>query len=118
MGNGMLFGLAGAETRTEGVVIGLVLGVVTIVSAVCLMLVRETRWLSIAIAVSSVLGTLAAGQLFGFGAALAFVGAIVATRVDRTAPLYGARSPLGSKAPAASASRARAAPRGDSITAS
>ena len=88
MGNGMLFGLAGAETRTEGVVIGLAFGVATIVSAVCLMLVRETRWLSLAIAVSSVLGTLAAGQLIGYGAALAFVGAIVATRVDRTAPLY------------------------------
>lgn len=88
LGNGMLFGLAGAGTRTEGVMIGFVLGAVTIVSAVCLMLVRETHWLSVAIVVSSVIGTLAAGQIFGFGAALAFVGAILATRIDRTAPLY------------------------------
>jgi hypothetical protein len=88
MGSGMLFGLAGAGTRSEGVLIGFAFGTVTIVSAVCLMLVRETRWLAVAIAVSSVLGTLAAGQLFGYGAALAIVGAIIATRVDRTAPLY------------------------------
>jgi hypothetical protein len=51
------------------------------------MLVRETRWLSLAIALSSIAGTLAAGQLFGYGAALALIGAIIATRIDRSAPL-------------------------------
>lgn len=88
MGHGMLFGLAGDATRTEAVMIGFVLATVTIVSAVCLMLVRETRWLSVAITVSSVAGTLAAGQIFGYGAVLALLGAIIASRVDRTAPLY------------------------------
>ena len=88
MGHGMLFGLAGGGTRTEGVMIGFVLGTVTIVCAVAVMLVRDTRWLSVAIIVSSVVGTLAAGQLFGYGAALALIGALLATRIDRTAPLY------------------------------
>jgi len=87
-GHGILFGILGDATRTEGTMIGLVLGAVTIVGAVCLMLVRGTRWLSVAIVVAAVAGTLAAGQMFGYGAALALAGAFVATRIDRTAPLY------------------------------
>jgi hypothetical protein len=87
MGRGMLFGLAGEGTRTEAVVIGFALATVTIVSGVCLMLVRETRWFIVAVMLSSIVGTLVAGQLFGYGAALAFVGALIATRIDRTAPL-------------------------------
>ena len=50
------------------------------------MMVRETRWFSAAIVLSSVGGTLVAGQMFGYGAALAFIGALVAARIDRTAP--------------------------------
>lgn len=87
LGQGMLFGLAGDSTRTEAVMIGFVLGTVTIVSAVCLMLVREPRWLVAAIVAAAVVGTLVAGQVFGYGAALSLIGAIVATRIDRTAPL-------------------------------
>lgn len=88
LGRGMLFGLAGEATRGEAVTIGFVLGTATIVSAVGLMLVRETRSLAAAIALSSIVGTLVAGQVFGYGAALALAGALLATRVDRTAPLY------------------------------
>jgi hypothetical protein len=88
MGHGMLFGMAGDATRSAGAMIGFGLATATIVSAVCLMMVRETRWLTVVIAVASVAGTLAAGQLFGYGAALALFGALVATRIDRTAPLY------------------------------
>ncbi|MBA3877264.1 MAG: hypothetical protein C0498_10060 [Anaerolinea sp.] len=58
-----------------------------VVSAVGLMLVRETRWLAAAIALSSIVGTLVTGQVFGFGAALALIGVLVAARIDRTAPL-------------------------------
>lgn len=87
-GHGMLFGLAGEATSSAGVLIGFVLATVTIISAVSIMLVRETRWLSVTIIAAGVVGTLAAGQTFGFGAALALVGALVATRIDRTAPLY------------------------------
>jgi hypothetical protein len=87
LGEGMLFGLAGPETRPTGAMVGFALASVTIVAAVGLMLVRETRWLSLAIALSSIAGTLAAGQLFGYGAALALIGAIIATRIDRSAPL-------------------------------
>jgi hypothetical protein len=87
LGHGMLFGLAGEATRPEAAMIGFVLATVTIVSAVGLMMVRETRWFSAAIVLSSVVGTLVAGQMFGYGAALAFIGALVATRIDRTAPL-------------------------------
>jgi hypothetical protein len=88
IGHGMLFGLAGDATRTEAAMIGFVLATVTLVGAVSLMLVRETRWLAAAIAVSSIIGTLVAGQIFGYGAALALLGAIIASRVDRTAPLH------------------------------
>jgi len=87
LGHGMLFGLAGESTRTEAVVIGFALATLTIVSGVCLMLVRETRWLIAAVMLSSIVGTLVAGQVFGYGAALAFVGAVIATRIDRTTPL-------------------------------
>lgn len=87
MGHGMLFGLLGDATRTEGTMIGFVLGTATLVGAVGLMFVRETRWLTLAILVSSVAGTLAAGLLYGFGATLAMFGAIIATRIDRTASL-------------------------------
>ncbi len=87
LGHGMLFGLGGEETKSAAVVISFVLATVTIVSAVAIMLVRETRWLSATIIGAGVVGTLLAGQTFGYGAALALVGALVATRIDRTAPL-------------------------------
>lgn len=87
-GHGMLFGLAGEATRAPAAMIGFALATATIVSAVGLMMVRETRRLSIAITAFSVVGTLVAGQVFGYGAALALVGALIATRIDRAAPLY------------------------------
>ena len=87
LGQGMFFGLAGEATRTEAVVIGFVLGTATIVCAVGLMLVRETRWLATVIVLSSAVGTIVTGQIFGYGALLALLGAVVATRIDRTAPL-------------------------------
>ncbi|MEO8208041.1 MAG: hypothetical protein ABI598_03315 [Chloroflexota bacterium] len=87
-GHGMLFGLAGEETKSAAVVIAFVLATVTIVSAVSIMLVRDTRKLSIVIIIAGLAGTLVAGQTFGYGAALALVGALIATRVDRTAPLF------------------------------
>lgn len=87
LGHGMLFGLAGESTRTEAVMIGFVLGAATLMAAVGLMLVRETRWLSALIIVAGVVGTLVAGFVYGLGAALALVGGLVAARIDRTAPL-------------------------------
>ena len=87
LGHGMLFGLAGDATRTDAAMIGFVFGTTTIVGAVGLMLVRETRWLSALIIVASIAGTLVAGLVYGVGAALALVGGIVAARIDRTAPL-------------------------------
>jgi len=69
------------------VMLGFLLATATVVCAVALMLVRETRWLSGAIAAAGVVGTLAAGQVFGIGAAIALVGAVVAMRIDRSAPL-------------------------------
>jgi len=41
-----------------------------------------------AIAAAAIVGTLLAGQIFGYGAALALVGALIATRIDRTVPLH------------------------------
>ncbi|MEO8470103.1 MAG: hypothetical protein ABI573_10615 [Chloroflexota bacterium] len=88
LGHGMLFGLAGEATKAPAVMIGFALATVTLVAAVLIMMVRETRWLSVAIAISSVVGTLVAGQTFGYGAALALVGAILATRINRSVALY------------------------------
>lgn len=88
LGDGMFFGLAGAGTRPAAAMIGFALGSATIMAGVGLMLVRETRWLSAAIAAMALGGTLVAGQLFGCGAALTLVGALIATRIDRTAPLH------------------------------
>ncbi|MES2210275.1 MAG: hypothetical protein V4515_08830 [Chloroflexota bacterium] len=87
LGRGMLFGLAGEATRAPAAMIGFALATATIVGAVGLMMVRETRWLSVALVVFSVVGTLVAGQVFGYGAALALVGALIATRVDKAVPL-------------------------------
>ncbi len=88
LGHGMFFGLAGDATRAPAAMIGFALATGTIVAAVLLMMVRETRWLTVTITVFSVVGTLVAGQTFGYGAALAFVGALIATRINRTAPLF------------------------------
>jgi hypothetical protein len=87
-GDGMCFGMAGAGTRPAAAMIGFTLGSATIVAGVGLMLVRETRWLSTAIAAAGIGGTLVAGLMFGIGAALALMGALIATRIDRTAPLH------------------------------
>ena len=88
LGHGMMFGALGDATRGEAAMIGFVLATVTIVSSVLLMLVRETRWPTFVIIASSIVGTVVAGQIFGYGAALALLGAIIASRVDRSAPLY------------------------------
>jgi hypothetical protein len=88
LGEGMLFGMAGPDTRPAAAMIGFVLGSATIVAGVGLMLVRATRWLSAVVAVAGIGGTLVAGSMFGYGAALALVGALIATRIDRTAPLH------------------------------
>ena len=88
LGHGLLFGLAGGGTRPEAAMIGFAVGGATIVAAVGLMLMRDPRRLAGAIAALAVVGTLAAGPMFGYGAALSLVAALVASRVDRTAPLY------------------------------
>lgn len=88
LGHGMFFGLAGDATRAPAAMIGFALATATIVAAVGLMMVRETRWLSVAIVVFSIVGTLVAGQTFGYGAALALAGALLATRIDRAVALY------------------------------
>ncbi|MEW5990586.1 MAG: hypothetical protein AB1736_04455 [Chloroflexota bacterium] len=88
LGHGMLFGLAGDATRGEAAMIGFVLGAATIVAGVGLMLVRDPRLPILVIAVAGIVGTLAAGQIFGYGAGLALIGAVVASRIDRTAPLF------------------------------
>jgi len=88
LGHGLLFGLAGSGTRPEAAMIGFVVGGATIVAAVGLMFVRDPRRLAVVIVALAVAGTLAAGQMFAYGAALSLVAALVASRVDRTAPLY------------------------------
>jgi hypothetical protein len=88
LGDGMLFGMAGEATRPAAATLGFALGMLTIVAGVGLMLVREPRWLAAGIAAAAIVGTLLAGQIFGYGAALALVGALIATRIDRTAPLH------------------------------
>ncbi len=59
----------------------------TLVAGVLLMFVRETRGLAVALIVLAAAGTLAAGALFGVGAAFVVLGAILALRVDRSVPL-------------------------------
>jgi hypothetical protein len=86
-GGGALFGLLGSETRTEAVLIGFVLGTATVVAAVTIMLRRDARAAAAVIAVCAVAGTLVAGQVYGIGALLALLGAVLATRLDRTRPL-------------------------------
>jgi len=86
-GNGLLFGLGGPETLTEAAVIGVVVAVATLVLGVLIMFARDARPTAAAIAALSVGGTLAAGSLFGVGAALALLGALLAARLDRTVPL-------------------------------
>ncbi len=88
LGHGMLFGLAGDATRAPAAMVGFAIATATIVAAVGLMMVRETRWLSVAIVVFSIVGTLVAGQMFGYGAALALAGALIATRINRMVPLF------------------------------
>jgi hypothetical protein len=87
LGHGMLFGLLGPETRTEAVIVGIVMAAVTLVCGVLLMFVRDTRPLAAIIAVAGIVGTLAAGALFGLGALIALVGVVLAVRLDRSAPL-------------------------------
>lgn len=88
IGTGALFGLLGPSTRTEATMLGFVLGTVTIVAAVALMFVRDPRRLAQVVVACAVVGTLAAGTIFGLGAVLAIVGAVLAYRIDREAPLY------------------------------
>ncbi|OGO52719.1 MAG: hypothetical protein A2V84_10330 [Chloroflexi bacterium RBG_16_70_13] len=88
LGHGLLFGLVGSDTRPEAAMLGFAIGSATIVAGVGLMLVRDPRRLAAIVAVMAVVGTLAAGQMFAYGAALSLMGAVVATRIDRTAPLY------------------------------
>lgn len=87
LGSGALFGLLGPGSRTEATMLGFVLGTVTIVAAVAVMFARDARRLAAVIAIAAVIGTLAAGTIFGLGALLAIVGAILAARIDRNAPL-------------------------------
>ncbi|MFZ5853996.1 MAG: hypothetical protein ACOYXS_05735 [Chloroflexota bacterium] len=88
LGHGMLFGAAGPGTISEGTILGFALATLTLVGGVLLMFVRETRALAAIIAASALAGTLAAGLLFGAGALLVLLGAVLAVRVDRSAPLY------------------------------
>lgn len=87
MGTGMLFGMAGRGTSAEGAIIGFALATLTLVAGVLLMFVRETRGLAVALIVLAAAGTLAAGALFGVGAAFVVLGSILALRVDRSVPL-------------------------------
>lgn len=87
LGHGMLFGLLGEGTRGEAAILGFAAASATIVAAVALMFVRETRWLAALIAILAIVGTMVAGQVFGYGASLALIGAIIAWRVDRAAAL-------------------------------
>ncbi|MCI0582999.1 MAG: hypothetical protein L0227_08925 [Chloroflexi bacterium] len=88
LGHGALFGTLGDGTRAEAAVIGFGLGALTIVAGVGVMLAREPRWLAAAVVSLGVTGTLIAGPMFGYGALMAAVGALVAGLIDRTAPLY------------------------------
>lgn len=86
-GHGALFGLAGQSTLDEATVLGFMLGAATIVLAVVVMFRRDARLLAGAVAVVGIVGTLVAGQLFGAGALIACVGAVLAARLDRTVPV-------------------------------
>lgn len=87
IGSGMLFGAAGADTADVGAFIGIAAAAVTLVADVLLMFVRDTRPLVVVLILASVVGTLAAGTLFGVGALLAILGGAIALTVDRKAPI-------------------------------
>jgi len=86
-GTGLLFGIGGMDTLSEAAVIGTLVAVATLVLGVLIMFVRDARPAALILAVLAVGGTLAAGTLFGVGAALVLVGALLAVRLDRTVPL-------------------------------
>ena len=86
-GTGMFFGAAGVDTATVGAFIGIATAGVTLVAAILLMFVRDVRPLAVVLALAGVVGTLAAGLLFGVGALLAILGSAIALTVDREAPL-------------------------------
>ena len=87
VGHGALFGLAGPQTLSEATTIGFLMATLTIAVAVALMFVRDARGLGALLVIASIVGTLAAGFLFGIGAVLALIGATLALRLDRSAPL-------------------------------
>ena len=87
LGDGMLFGVAGAETADAGALLGTVAAIVSLGAAVSLMLVRDVRRLAAGLFMVGILGMLAAGTLFGVGAAIAALGGAIALTVDRNASL-------------------------------
>ena len=87
VGSGALFGLLGAGTRSEATAVAFFLGVATIVCGVLMMFRQDARVLAAIAAVAAVVGVLAAGLIYGAGAALAVIGSVLAARLDRTVPL-------------------------------
>jgi len=87
LGSGALFGLLGPGTRSEATAVAFFLGVATIVCGVLVMFRQDARVLAAIAVVGAVVGTLAAGLIFGVGAGLAVVGSVLAARLDRTVPL-------------------------------
>jgi len=87
VGSGALFGLLGPGSRSEATAVAFFIGVATIVCGVLMMFRQDARMLAAIAAVAAVVGTLAAGAIFGVGALLAAIGAVLASRLDRSAPL-------------------------------
>ncbi|OGO56313.1 MAG: hypothetical protein A2V85_10715 [Chloroflexi bacterium RBG_16_72_14] len=86
LGTGALFGLAGPGTTNLAVVIGILAAMVSLVLAVLLMFVRNTRSIALALFGAAAVGTLAAGPVFGGAALLTVLGGLLALRVDPGAP--------------------------------
>jgi hypothetical protein len=83
-GDGMLFGAWGPDTATLGALIGIVAACASIAAAVSLMLRPDVRPAVAVLVVAGVVGTLAAGTLFGVGAGLAILGGLGALTLDES----------------------------------
>lgn len=87
LGAGLLFGLGGPATLDLAAILGVAAACVSLVAAVGLMLVRDTRTAGRVLIVAAVVGTLAAGSLFALTALPAVVGGLLAQRIDPEAPV-------------------------------
>jgi len=82
LGDGLLFGLAGPSTGNLAAVIGLAAAAVSLVLAVRLMFVGDTRSTGRLLIVTVIIGTLAAGPIYLVTAVPTLLGGLIAWRTD------------------------------------